>query len=89
MNTPSLFSFLDLSSLILIFFLIPIALVIFWLLIRELLTWYWKVNKIISTLEEISSNLKILTADKKIEQLGQTIETPQAIPSDNLNKITK
>lgn len=84
MNALSLFS--DLSNLILIFFLIPIALIIFWLLIRELLTWYWKVNKILSTLEEISSNLKILTADKHIEQIEQPIKTPQIISSDSSNK---
>ena len=84
MNALSLFS--DLSNLILIFFLIPIALIIFWLLIRELLTWYWKVNKILSTLEEISSNLKILTADKHIEQIEQPIETHQIISSDSSNK---
>lgn len=52
---------------------------IIFLILRELMCWYYKINKIVSLLEEISSRLSgvrishegIATAESKIE--GQTI----------------
>jgi hypothetical protein len=36
--------------------------VIFFFLVREVLVWYWKINKIVSLLEKIEEN----TRDKKV-----------------------
>ena len=81
--------FWDSSRILLIVVLVAIVCITFWLLFRELLTWYWKINKIVSTLEEISSNLKILTTDKRIEQSSQITEVSNSISLADSNKTTK
>jgi predicted PurR-regulated permease PerM len=46
-----------------------VAVIIFFLIIREIVTWYWKLNKITSQLEDISNLLGLLlvyqTTDRK------------------------
>jgi uncharacterized membrane protein required for colicin V production len=34
--------------------------IIVFLLIREVVTWYWKINKIVDTLDRIDSNLQYI-----------------------------
>lgn len=38
------------------FIFIFIGLILFFLLVRELITWYWKINKIVRLLEKIERN---------------------------------
>ena len=48
------------------------AIGLFFLLVREIITWYWKINKIVSLLEQIEKN----TRPKIISHLHQVeIET--------------
>lgn len=35
-----------------------VILIIFFLIIREIVTWYWKINKMVSLLEEIRDNTR-------------------------------
>lgn len=58
--------------------LILIALIIF-LIIREFLTWYWKINRIVELLERIEENTKaakpqrVLTETEKREQTASEL----------------
>jgi len=52
----------DLLAIILVV-LFLLFLIIVWLLIRELLTWYWKINKIVSILEKIEVGVDFLAAN--------------------------
>lgn len=47
---------------ILLFF---IALLIFFLIVREFICWYWKINKRVRLLEDINSKLTLLVGDKE------------------------
>jgi hypothetical protein len=49
----------NLFTIILVF----LFLIIVWLLIRELLTWYWKINKIVSILEKIEIGIDFLATN--------------------------
>lgn len=40
------------------FYLFLILTIIFFTLVREILTWYWKQNKIVELLEEIAENTR-------------------------------
>jgi len=59
---------------IIIFFL---ALFIIWLLIREFLTWYWKINKIVSILEKIEISVDFLA--NKADQNNKSQEKDEAV----------
>jgi len=46
---------------------VPIAIVVF-ILLREVFTWYWKLNKISNLLEKIESNTRPKTSIKTKEE---------------------
>lgn len=63
----------------LLFWLIAIIVVFF--LIREILTWYWKINKIVSLLEDIEENTRRSTSHTHhILKTHQSIQTPVELP---------
>ena len=51
------------TSNLLAIILVVLFLIIVWLLIRELLTWYWKINKIVSILEKIEVGVDFLATN--------------------------
>lgn len=60
--------------MIVLFFL---AIIIIFLLIRELLTWYWKIDKIVNILERIEIGVDFLATNvdqnNKIEEEDETV----------------
>ncbi len=75
---------------VILFFLV---LIIVWLLIREFLTWYWKINKIVKILEKIEVGVDSLVtnADKNnnSEEKNKVvfIEKPiEEVKSQEINK---
>lgn len=43
------------------------------ILLREILTWYWKVNKIVNLLEKIEENTRPKNIEKKVEVTDKNI----------------
>lgn len=50
-------------------FLYLCATVLFFLLFREIVTWYWKINKIVDLLEKIEKNTRKENVNSNIEQI--------------------
>lgn len=63
----------NLLEIILLF----LFLIIVWLLIRELLTWYWKINKIVSILEKIEVSVDFLA--NKADQNNKSQEKDETV----------
>ncbi len=59
------------TSNLLAIILVVLFLIIVWLLIRELLTWYWKINKIVSILEKIEVGVDFLATNADQNSKGQ------------------
>ena len=51
------------SGIVYLIITIVVTIVIF-LIFRALVLWYWKINKIVGYLKEISDNIKLLKGDK-------------------------
>jgi len=63
------------SSNILLILIIFLVWLVVWLLIREIKTWYWKVNDVVSLLERIEGELYYLaTKAGKEDESGATTE---------------
>lgn len=52
----------------LIILLLIIAWLIIWLLVREIKTWYWKINEILVLLKKIEENTRPIILESKEEQ---------------------
>jgi hypothetical protein len=63
---------------------ILIAIVIF-LLCREIVCWYWKINKRITLLENINENLTLLVKQKSIEVKGKSKVETEYLNDENLS----
>ena len=63
---------------------ILIVIVIF-LLCREIVCWYWKINKRISLLENIDENLRLLVKDKGIEVKEKSKVETAYLKDENLS----
>lgn len=64
----------SLASLMLIY---SLGVFIVFLILREFLCWYWKINRTLSTLEEVSS-----TNNKMLEQLQQLVKYAANTPEE-------
>ena len=66
--------------MIVLFFL---TIIIIFLLIRELLTWYWKIDKIVNILERIEIGVDFLATNvdqnNKIEEEDETVFTEKPV----------
>ena len=65
------------TSNLLAIILVFLFLIIVWLLIRELLTWYWKINKIVSILEKIEVGVDFLATN--VDQNNKGREKDEAV----------
>lgn len=45
---------------------------IFFMVIRELVTWYWKINKITDLLEKIEKNTRPKDSGTQVDTMGKT-----------------
>ena len=61
--------------------MIILAVILFgiWLIFREVLLWYWKVNNIISILYRIDDNLKII-ADNNLSTKTEYLKSEEEPP---------
>lgn len=75
--------FIKQNSLVIV--LILLVLIVIWLLIRELRTWYWKVNKIVNLLEKIEIGVDFLAANA--DQNNEK-KTPPVKINENNDKET-
>lgn len=68
-----------------IIILVFLALILVWLLIRELLTWYWKINKIVSILEKIEAGVDFLATnvDQDNKEKGRAVFTEKKVEEEN------
>lgn len=59
--------------------------VIFWLLIRQVKLWYWKINDILNILIQINKKLDLLTIDN--HHLNDDIEDIQEDKIEKINRL--
>jgi len=73
--------------------IILIVIFVIFLIIRELLTWYWKINKIVRLLEQIEENTRLEIIEKKtevvLEQKPQTTVNKDPISQTPRNVLDK
>lgn len=67
MNIFSFFPSIHLSDFLLYLFWA----FIFFMVIRELVTWYWKINKIVDRLDQIEKNTRPKDSEK-VDTMGKT-----------------
>lgn len=70
------------------FILILLGVIIFFFLIREILTWYWKINKVIRILERIERNTRKEGAKYPNEEFDEEYfkRNKIKIPNENTTK---
>lgn len=65
--------------------MIILGVFIIWLAIREVKTWYWKINKVVSLLEDIRENVRNIANVNKDEQeddIKNKIDSEKTNPSN-------
>lgn len=68
---PSIFDYIinNFGFDILMFLLVVVAVAVA-LIVREIVTWYWKINQIVGLLERIEENTRVVRQRSHNEQMG-------------------